>query len=45
MARQGAYWRLYEAQARRVDGSDMADAGPASRVPTRPTGRPTLSVR
>ena len=23
MARQGAYWRLYEAQARRVDGSDQ----------------------
>jgi len=22
MAKQGAYWRLYEAQARRVDGSD-----------------------
>ena len=25
--RRGAYWRLYEAQARRVDGSDLADEG------------------
>jgi ATP-binding cassette, subfamily B, bacterial len=25
MARQGAYWRLYEAQARRVDGDDDED--------------------
>ena len=24
---RGAYWRLYEAQARRVDGSDLADQG------------------
>ena len=26
MARQGAYWRLYEAQARQVDGEGNADA-------------------
>jgi ATP-binding cassette subfamily B protein len=25
--RRGAYWRLYEAQARRVDGSDLGDGG------------------
>jgi ATP-binding cassette, subfamily B, bacterial len=29
MARQGAYWRLYEAQARRVDGDDEDDRPPA----------------
>ncbi len=28
MARRGAYWRLYEAQARRVDGSDADGAEP-----------------
>jgi ATP-binding cassette subfamily B protein len=41
MARQGAYWRLYEAQARRADGSDMADAGPASGAHSaHPAGQP-----
>ena len=25
--RRGAYWRLYEAQARRVDGSDLGSEG------------------
>jgi ATP-binding cassette, subfamily B, bacterial len=28
MAKQGAYWRLYEAQARRVDGDDEEDRPP-----------------
>jgi ATP-binding cassette subfamily B protein len=25
---RGAYWRLYEAQARRVDGSDLGEVEP-----------------
>ncbi|MDF1485936.1 ABC transporter ATP-binding protein [Ramlibacter sp. H39-3-26] len=29
MARQGAYWRLYEAQARRAEADDSAAASPA----------------
>lgn len=30
MARQGAYWRLYEAQARRAEAADMDEAAPIS---------------
>ncbi len=39
MARQGAYWRLYEAQARRVDGDEdeARDEAVATRIATHPS--------
>ncbi|MFZ4285962.1 ABC transporter ATP-binding protein [Variovorax sp. HJSM1_2] len=43
MAQQGAYWRLYEAQARRVDGdidSDAASPLPAPSHAAHPAGTP-----
>ena len=41
MAKQGAYWRLYEAQARRVDGEiDEASALPAPSHAAHPAGMP-----
>jgi len=39
MARQGAYWRLYEAQARRVDGSDQEAAPSLSPHSAHPAGQ------
>jgi ATP-binding cassette subfamily B protein len=36
MARQGAYWRLYEAQVRRVDADDDEEAEGAVPPPTHP---------
>ena len=35
MEKKGAYWRLYEAQVRRVDAQDLEDMGlvPAVAVP------------
>ncbi len=33
MAKQGAYWRLYEAQARRADGDDLDDRDPLPLLP------------
>ncbi|MCZ2439185.1 MAG: hypothetical protein LC119_03290, partial [Burkholderiales bacterium] len=35
MARRGAYWRLYEAQARRVDAADSDAEGGAALIGAR----------
>jgi ATP-binding cassette subfamily B protein len=42
IAAQGAYWRLYEAQARRIDGGedDMELRVPAPTHPAHPAGSP-----
>jgi ATP-binding cassette, subfamily B, bacterial len=42
MAKQGAYWRLYEAQARRVDGNEdeARDEAVEARIATHPGSHP-----
>jgi ATP-binding cassette subfamily B protein len=42
MAQQGAYWRLYQAQLRRVDtdGDEEENALPPQTHPSHPAGNP-----